>query len=192
MTLPINFQWIQTIGILPKMIEEGIKLLGIKEIKGDKSNPEILKFAEEIGVAHIYKNDDVSWCAVSHNAIAKRAGKKISYKDPYDYLRALSFRKNGIEVNVDDWDIVSIGDAMFSDTLIFKRPGGGHIGMYIGESGTHYYVMGGNQNNEYSFTRIAKERLVAVRRPVYKSGMPPSVKKYYLSDAGVPATTNET
>lgn len=192
MNLPSNFKWLENIGTLPKMIVEGILLLGIKEIKGTKSNPVILKFAEDIGVKNIYKNDDTSWCALSHNAIALRAGKKIfGYKDPYDLLRALAFQKQGAEINKDDWQIVAPDNAVLGDSLIFKRPGGGHIGIYIGESKTHYIVMGGNQNNEYSFTRIDKKRLVAVRRPTYKIAMPGAVKKYFLENSGVPITSNE-
>lgn len=193
MKVPKNFEWLNNIGDLPKMVIEGILLLGVAEIKGQKSNPIILKFASDIGVSSIYKNDDTSWCALAHNAIALRAGKKIfGYSDKYDLLRALAFRKNGVEINKDDWSVIDNEKALFGDTLIFKRPEGGHIGIYIGESKTHFIVMGGNQNNMYSFTRIAKTRLVAVRRPVYKIAVPGSVKKYFLSDTGIPITTNES
>lgn len=192
MNLPQNFKWLEQIGVLPKMVQEGIKLLGIKEIKGSRSNPEILKFAQEIGAADIYKNDDTSWCAVAHYAIIKRAGKPcdVGYRDKYDKLRAKAFAQLGTIINKDAWVFVDQGDAQLGDTLIFTRPGGGHVGIYIGESKTHFYVMGGNQNNMYSFTRIAKYRLFAVRRPKYNIA-PLSVKKYHLNDTGVPVTTNE-
>lgn len=193
MNLPKNFEWLRPLlPYAPKMIIEGILMLGIAEIKGKESNPAILKFAEDLGVINIYKNDDTSWCALSHNAIALRAGKKIfGYKDKYDLLRALAFLKNGIEINKDDWEVISKEKAMLGDSLIFKRPGGGHIGIYIGESNTHFYVMGGNQNNMYSITRISKNRLVGVRRPYYKIAMPGAVKKYFLDNNGAPQTTNE-
>lgn len=192
MNLPKNFEWLGTIGQLPKMILEGILLLGIAEIKGAKSNPVILKFAEDLGVRNIYKNDDTSWCALAHNAVAMRAGKQImGYSDKYDLLRALAFHKNGTEINKDDWEVIEKDKAMLGDTLIFKRSGGGHIGMYIGESKTHFIVMGGNQNNMYSITRIDKDRLAYVRRPRYKIAQPGSVKKYFLENTGVPITTNE-
>lgn len=192
MKLPKNFEWIGDIlETSPKMIVEGLNLLGVAEIKGQKSNPVILGFAKEIGVDDIYKNDDTSWCALSHNYIALKSGKPIyGYKDKYDLLRALAFGKNGVEINKDEWVVVKNSEAAYGDSLLFKRPGGGHIGLYIGESKTHYIVMGGNQNNMYSFTRIAKERLVAVRRPKYKA-TPASVKKYFLDNSGLPATTNE-
>lgn len=192
MNLPKNFEWLKNIGPLPKMVIEGVLLLGVAEIKGEKSNPVILKFAEDIGVQNIYKNDDTSWCALAHNAIALRAGKKIfGYADKYDLLRAGAFRQNGESINVDDWLVIGLDKAMLGDSLVFKRPGGHHIGMYIGESKTHFIVMGGNQNNMYSFTRISKQRLIAVRRPVYKINEPASMKKYFLTDTGVPVTTNE-
>ena len=190
--LPKNFEWLSTIGLLPKMVMAGIPLLGVQEIKGAKSNPEILKFAEELNIADIYKNDDTSWCALAHNAIAQRAGKPIyGYTDKYDLLRALAFRQQGVTINKKDWVVVATDEAELGDTLIFKRPEGGHIGIYIGENNTHFYVMGGNQNNMYSFTRIAKQRLVAVRRPAYPIAKPATVKKYFLNDSGVPVTTNE-
>ena len=155
MKLPKNFEWLANIGDLPKMVIEGILLLGVAEIKGSKSNPIILKFAEDLGVRNIYTNDDTSWCALAHNAIALRSGKKVfGYTDKYDLLRALAFAKNGTEINKDDWEVIEKGKECLGDSLMFKRPGGGHIGLYIGESKTHYIVMGGNQNNMYSFTPI--------------------------------------
>lgn len=191
MALPANFKWLETVGTLPKMITEGLKLLGIREVPGAASNPEILKFASELGLQGIYKNDDTSWCAVAHCSVAKRAGKQVRFIDPYDYLRAKAFSKL-LQTNPDDWELIERIDAKLGDTLIFTRPGGGHIGLDIGESKTHFYVMGGNQNNMYSFTRVAKERLWAVMRPKYKIGMPASVKKYILNDTGVPVTSNES
>lgn len=190
MALPGNFQWLNNIGVLPRVIQEGVRLIGIKEIPGPTSNPEILKFASELGVRAIYKNDDTAWCAVSHNAVCIRAGKKVTYTDKYDYLRALAFIKQGKVFNTTTWQIISLDGAILGDTLIFRREDGGHIGFYIGENATHFYVMGGNQNNMYSFTRVSKHRLVAVRRPKYIN-MPPTCRKYWLNDIGTPITSNE-
>lgn len=184
--------WLYSLGTLPKMILEGILLLGVKEIKGAKSNPIILKLADDLGVRDIYANDDTSWCALAGNTVARRAGKPVGYvKDKYDLLRALKSLAYGVEIFKDDWEVIPLNGAMLGDRLIFKRPGGGHEALYIGESATHLYCMGGNQNNEYNFTRIDKKRLVGVRRPRYKIAMPDSVKKYEINDAGIPVTTNE-
>lgn len=35
----------------------------------------------------------------------------------------------------------------------------GHVGFYVGEDSSHYHVLGGNQSNAITITRIAKNRL---------------------------------
>jgi cell wall-associated NlpC family hydrolase len=72
---------------------------------------------------------------------------------------------------------------MLGDTLVFKRPGGGHVGIYVGEDSQCYHVMGGNQSNAYGFTRIAKGRLVAARRPKYIN-QPENVRVIHLAATG--------
>ncbi len=49
--------------------------------------------------------------------------------------------------------------------LVFKRPGGGHVGFCVGEDATHYSVLGGNQSNAVTIARIEKSRCIAVRWP---------------------------
>ena len=44
--------------------------------------------------------------------------------------------------------------------LVFKRPGGGHVGLYVGEDKNYFSVLGGNQSNSISISRIAKSRLL--------------------------------
>jgi hypothetical protein len=80
--------------------------------------------------------------------------------------------------------------AQKGDILIFKRDGGGHVGLYVGEDAQYYYVLGGNQGNEVSITKIAKPRLYAVRRPLYIN-QPASVKKIFLQPNGTPVSVNE-
>lgn len=165
------------------MVEAGLKLLGTKEIPGQKSNPLILQMAKETGVSDIYKNDDTSWCALFQNYICKITGKPTLNpgKDKYNLLRAKSFS---------DWgNPVVRGEEKLGDILVFKRPGGFHVGMYIAESPVTFYVLGGNQSNSVTITEIAKARLGAARR-YYKTGPPVSVKKYYL-DASGKVSTNE-
>jgi uncharacterized protein (TIGR02594 family) len=49
--------------------------------------------------------------------------------------------------------------------LVFGREGGGHVGFYVGEDDTRYYVLGGNQGNRVCVTPILKSRLIAARWP---------------------------
>ena len=175
MKLPDQYQWLLAIPVLPKMVAEGLKLLqeDTKEILGNKDNPVIMQLAKETDVSDIYAHDEVAWCAVAHTAIALRAGKDVPFKD-YDRLRAKSFA---------NWGELS-PTPMLGDTLVFTRPEGAHVGMYIAEDATAYHVMGGNQGNQYCIARIAKDRLAACRRPIYKSGIPDSVKQNIASATG--------
>lgn len=53
--------------------------------------------------------------------------------------------------------------------LVFYRgdPDGiyGHVGFYWGEDDHHFYVLGGNQSNSVSITKIARGRLLGARWP---------------------------
>lgn len=69
------------------------------------------------------------------------------------------------------------------DVLVFVRDGGGHVGFYVAEDATAYHVLGGNQSNRVSITRVAKERCVARRRPRYIE-TPTSVKPYRVAASG--------
>jgi hypothetical protein len=79
---------------------------------------------------------------------------------------------------------------MLGDVLTFTRNGGGHVGIYVGEDATHYHVLGGNQNNSVSVSRIAKDRLSQARRTAWKVAQPASVRVVHLEAKGV-ITTNE-
>lgn len=175
--LPNKFQWLDDIGTLPKALAVALQYNGIKEIPGLKSNPIILKMAEEIGVSDIYKNDDLSWCALFVNNALKLAGKPlVDVKgDKWNLLRALWLTRWGYKVEP--------GKEQLGDVLVFERPGGGHVGFYIAESKTTFHVYGGNQQNAAGFTEIAKDRLAGARR-LYEIGPPPSARKYYLDSTG--------
>src|SRR5690606_15669240 len=174
MKIPKQYQWLLK-EPAPRMILEGLKLVGTKEIVCKQHNPDIMGWARELGLQNIYTADEIAWCGLVHAFICKVADKPI-VKDP---LWALNWAKWGEKAST----------PLLGDTLVFKRPGGGHVGVYIGEDSTAYHVMGGNQGNAYGFTRIAKERLYAARR-FYAIGMPPNVRKIILKSTGS-LSTNE-
>lgn len=50
--------------------------------------------------------------------------------------------------------------------LVFGRgPRSGHVGFYVGETKTHFVVLGGNQENRIKRSLIRKDRLIASRWP---------------------------
>lgn len=121
--------------------------VGIKEIPGVASQPVILQWAKDLK-APAYDNDDIPWCAVYVNRVCLACQLPLAGKG-YDLLRAASF--------------LGWGQSMTAPTLgavlVFKRPEGFHVGFYVGENATAYYVLGGNQSNAVGYTWIAKDRL---------------------------------
>lgn len=180
MILPTKYKWINTIGPLPKLVIAGLSYLGLREYPGTSNNPVIMDMARRLNVSSIYTADSLSWCAVFMCFICVIADKPMPFTG-YEVLRAASF--------VDWGNPVPKGGEAFGDILVFKRPGGHHVGICIAESATTFHVLGGNQSDSVSFTEIRKDRLIACRR-YYAIGAPSSVKKYLLSSGGV-ISTNE-
>jgi uncharacterized protein (TIGR02594 family) len=171
MALPDKYKWLEKEGA-PKMLVEAIRHYGELEHPGHGSNPNILAWAKEVGVSGWYPDDDVPWCGLFVGMVVKRAG----YKVKSDLLSALSWAMFGEDVPK--------GREMLWDILVFKRMGGGHVAFYVGETETAFLCFGGNQSNAVGFAWIAKERCVACRRPLYKIGEPPNVRKVYLTQDG--------
>lgn len=176
-----KYAFLESIGPLPKMVETGLNYLGIKEYPGTGSNNRaIMQMAQELGIANIYKNDEVAWCGLFVAYVMKVSGKPMTFTG-YEILRAASFA---------DWGKpVARGEEKLGDILVFKRPGGNHVGIYIAESDTTFHVLGGNQSNAVTITEIAKNRLFASRR-FYAIGAPESAKKYTINSSGE-VSTNE-
>lgn len=160
---------------LPWVIEQGLKLLGTMEIVGRRHNPTIIQWGVDVGLGRVYTNDEIPWCGLYVAIVCQRAKKEIVVNP----LWARNWAKFGVKVY----------EAGLGDVLVFKRGSGGHVGFYIGENSTHYYVLGGNQNNQVSITKIRKDRTLAIRRPKYNN-QPKSVRPYYLNGYA-PETTNE-
>jgi len=177
----------------PRMIVEAIKLYGVTETPGSVSNPEIMAWADEVGVARgVYSADSVPWCGLFAAVVARRAGWENQI--PATPLWARAWATFGQPA-----DKPSLGDV-----LVFIRDGGGHVGFYVGEDASAYHVFGGNQGDLVSgrrgdtvgITRIDKTpvsrggRFLAARAPLWKFGPPPSRRPILLGASG-PLSTNE-
>jgi uncharacterized protein (TIGR02594 family) len=160
MNLPTQYQWLLNEGA-PKMLVEFLKIYGVAEMQGPGDNPVILGWAKEVGLEHEYVHDITPWCGLEMAVIASRAGKEV-VKGP---LWALNWVNFGIKAD----------EPMLGDVVIFKRPG---------EDETAYHVAGGNESDKSNIVRIAKDRLYAVRRPIYATGQPSNVRKVILSSTG--------
>jgi uncharacterized protein (TIGR02594 family) len=154
----------------PKILVEAIKLIGTKEIVGKAHNPVILNWAKELSLSTIYTNDEIPWCGLFIAYCAHKAGVQVVERP----LWALNWNKYGTQVS----------EPMLGDILTFKRNGGGHVGIYVGEDKTHYHVLGGNQSNQVNVMRLAKSRLTQARRTAWKVAQPASVRKIHLEAKG--------
>lgn len=156
----------------PRMLLEGLKLYGIREIPGNKHNPIILGWAKTLGIENIVKDDEQAWCGLAAAIVIVNAGKPLNLRS-YDILRALKYLEWGEPV-----DIPELGDL-----LIFKRKGGGHVGIYVGETKNTYCVLGGNQADTFNIMEIEKSRLEGARR-YYAIGKPANVRRIFLDSSG--------
>ena len=172
--IPPKYAWLADIEV-PRMVDEGLKLIGIVEAPGAADNPTIIAWAKETGLSAVYKHDATAWCGLFMAVVAKRAGKPV-VEGP---LWALNWSKFGVMHTPPG----------LGDVLAFKRPGGGHVGIYIAEDDTAYHVLGGNQGDKVSIIRVEKARCVAHRRPAY-TNQPASVKPYRVAATGA-LSTNE-
>jgi len=152
----------------------------VKEVVGKGSNATIIAWRDELNgaapagkpIVAGYSDDDIPWCGLLVAIICYRRLKNILevVKNP---LWAANWSKYGVGVKV----------AMLGDILVFKRSGGNHVGFYVGEDKDCYHVLGGNQSNKVSITRIEKSRCWAIRRPPYVT-VPKAVKQYHLAATG--------
>lgn len=145
------------------------------EVPGTKNSPIILAWAKELGLQNTYSADSIPWCGLFVAYVVKKAGKE----PVHDPLWARNWA---------NWGVASTTPSL-GDILVFVRDGGGHVGFYIAEDDTAYHVLGGNQSDKVCFTRIAKNRCIAVRSPVY-TNRPATAKPYHLEASGA-LSTNE-
>ena len=165
--------YIGKLAVVPRTIQEASRLFGTKEVPGSGDSPEIMGWRDELNAAGKkisgYSGDDVPWCGLFVAIVCHRAGKEV-VKDP---LWARNWAEFGVKSP----------NPGLGDVLVFARGGAGHVGFYVGEDDGAFHVLGGNQSDQVNVTRVAKARLLACRRPIYRA-MPESVKPYRLSSAG--------
>lgn len=166
MSLPAEFAWLAK-ATEPLMIVEAMKLYGTVEVPGNDDSPVIMGWARETGLDKAgYSGDDVPWCGLFMAVVARRASKPIVNMP----LRALSWASFGLQSPAP-----SLGDV-----LVYKRTGGGHVGLYVGEDATNHYCLGGNQSDQVNIIKKPKVSLHACRRPVYHN-MPKSVRPVFIT-----------
>jgi len=135
----------------PKHLQIAFSDLGLKEIKGRKSNPRVVEMFKHSGFPGV-KSDETAWCAAAVGSWLKEAGlsnsKSLAARSYMEWGSPTSKPKRG-------------------DVVVFKRGTGwqGHVGLYLGEQGGRIYHIGGNQSNSVSIASTPKSKLVGYRVP---------------------------
>ena len=141
----------------PRWMAEARKLIGQREIPGPKHNRWIADGWKRLG-AGWFTDDETPWCGLFVAHCIEAAGLPF----PKMFPRAKVWAEWGKPC-----------PATVGAVAVFGRQGGGHVGFLVGESHSHYYVLGGNQSNAVNIMPIAKDRLVkdGIRWPV-QLGLP--------------------
>jgi uncharacterized protein (TIGR02594 family) len=157
----------------PQILVQARHLIGTKEIVGKIHSKVILGWAKELGIEKTYTNDEIAWCGLFIAYVCHKAGLVLPFT-ALESLWALNWNKFGDKQKV----------AMLGDILTFKRNGGGHVGIYVGEDETCYHVIGGNQSNMVNITRIEKTRCAGIRRTPWKVAQPLNVRAIAVNASG--------
>jgi len=134
--------------------QEARRLIGVREAVGPGNEPKIIDWATKTGID--YKSDDIPWCGlfVAHCISSTLLEEPL----PANPLTARNWMKFGAPAQ-----------PALGSVLVFwrgrKDGWQGHVGFYAGEDAAAYHVLGGNQGDAVSITRIKRERLLDVRWP---------------------------
>lgn len=133
--------------------ETAKSLLGTNEVPGPADNPRIISWAKNIGgfIGKFYVDDSIPWCGLFVAHCLNQNKIAIGQES----LGALSWASWGVPISKGSPGAI----------MVFVRPGGGHVGFYVSEDKEAYHILGGNQSNSVTITRVAKSRLKAIRWP---------------------------
>lgn len=174
MKLPGQYAWLER-EEGPRILREFLALYGVMETPGPQNSPTIMRWAAELEgfVGMAYTADSIPWCGIGMGVAALRA----DFAPPKICARASSWDTWGTGIAKDK--------AALGDVLRFERPGGGHVGLYVGEdTAGFFHVLGANQSDSVNITRISKDRCVTVRRCPWRTAQPANVRKIILAPAG--------
>lgn len=134
----------------PKWVEIAQSLVGLTEVPGPNSNPEIVAMWKDIKRGGI-KDDATPWCAAFVGACLERAGVKSSrFESAKSYL---------------DWGD-KLDAPVYGAVVVFSRTGGGHVGFVVGlDERDNLLVLGGNQGDAVNVKAFPKSRVTGYRYP---------------------------
>lgn len=168
MTLPIEYNYIKNNS--SKLLTKALEYYGFKEAPGSADNPTIMKWAHDFGITW-YLHDSTAWCSLFLGEMAHECG--FTPPDKNSLLAAISWVNWGGKIVSPFLGVI----------MVFNRPGGHHVGLYVGEDAESYHVLGGNTGDAVAIAKLAKDRLIAMRWPSVEP-IPPDTKRIYVDIHG--------
>ena len=126
--------------------------LGVHEIPGSASEPEILRYFREAGDTSV-ASEDTPWCAAFAGAMLRRSGYPGTGS-----LLARSYLGWGTALDSPRLGAVTVLSRGQDPTL-------GHVGFYVGETADKLFLLGGNQGQAVTVAACDRARLLAFRWP---------------------------
>lgn len=134
-------------------IKKARELIGIEEVKGERHNPTIVKWLENMGEYSNeskawWRDDETPWCGLFVAHILGQSGRYV-VKEWYRAKEwAASQNMNWL-----------LGPA-YGCLAVMDRAGGGHIGFVVGKDQRgNIMVLGGNQNDQVSIAAFKPDRI---------------------------------
>lgn len=134
-------------------------LIGLREIPGPMSEPQILELAADAGCPWVH-DDETAWCALFVGGTLKRGGVK-----PSGSAAARSYQNWGISVLESGPLFVPVGSI-----VVLSRgddPSKGHVAYAVGRTKDgRLLLLGGNQKDMVRIDAFPVWRVVAARWPI--------------------------
>jgi uncharacterized protein (TIGR02594 family) len=164
----------------PAWMQRARALLGTREIVGPKHSPIIMGWIRKLGAKALGINvtsDETAWCGTFAGIVVKESLPEEPL--PPILVRASAWERFGR----------ALAQPAVGAVMVYRRPGGGHVGFYAGRSPSgDDVILGGNQGNAVSLMRLDPARRTAIRWPA-TTALPAIAKTVVLADA--PKSTNE-
>jgi uncharacterized protein (TIGR02594 family) len=143
--IPATTPWLQT----------AFELMGTREKPGKGSNEAIIGWARDLEIVS-YNDDDIPWCGLF---VAHCVGSQLPEESlPNNPLGARAWERFGHKTT-----------PQLGAVMVFwrgsKTSGLGHVGFYWAEDDEAYHILGGNQSNAVTVTRLARSRFLQARWP---------------------------
>lgn len=155
--------------------------IGTKEYVGSsRHNPVVVAFFAKAGHPEI-KDDETAWCSAFANA--------VMFENGYEGTKNLLARSWLKWVNGE-----APSTPRFGDIAIFQRgndPVFGHVAFFVKWDSEWIWVLGGNQSNSVSITKIARSKLLGFRRPKTVPKKGPKVPEMTQKPSKVPEMSVE-